>query len=348
MRDVMNLKKIKRMRSAKNGIGIAALFFILLLAAVNVAIADDPDYYASATYGWDKANITVTINQKTIIDVTPEVMDFGNVDPGNVVSQYNVTDGTNNVVQLSQFEIENLGSTNITKVWLNVTQPSSNPFGTGQYSLYDPANWIAVRVDWIKTSSNTPSYTDTISYIDRKEFNESKELVYLNLPTNTKSYGRFRNANKEYFWAVTSTGANCDASTNTVNLYLGNPNEPHNVTNTGDINLVDGDEVTVSYSGTQAYNGITYSLPTAATSYNGEEYVFLVATDCSHIRAVKWNADAPGTDKLSNYGYVFNTTDSTQGLLPGQGIALSIEMRVPYGVVAHSYEGWMTVVASSA
>jgi len=147
MREVFNLRKVKRLRAARAGYGIAAMFFVLVLAAlVKVSVADDPVYYASATYGWDRANITVTINQKTIVDITPEIMNFGLVDPGSTVTAYNVTDGTNNVIQLSQFEIENLGSTNLTHVWLNVTQPSTNPFGTGNANLYDPGNWIAVNV----------------------------------------------------------------------------------------------------------------------------------------------------------------------------------------------------------
>ncbi len=352
MREVLNLKKVKRLRAAKAGYGIAAVFFVLVLAAlIKVGVADDPVYYASAIYSWDRANITVTINQKTIVDITPEVMNFGLVDPGTIVTAYNVSDGTNNIVQLSQFEIENLGSTNLTHVWLNVTQPTSNPFGTGLSGLYDPGNWIAVNVSWFKDGV-TPTYTNTMSFVDRIEFNESKELVYLNLPANTKSYGRFRIANREYFWAINASGTNCDSSVagNTVNLILANPAEPHNVTQTGDINLVDGDEVLVSYAastGTDPNSGITYSLPSAATTYNGEEYVFLVATDCSHIRAVKWNADAPGNTLLSNNGYLFEAATPEAGIYPGQAIALNIEMRVPYGVVASKYEGWLTVVADS-
>lgn len=351
MREVFNLRKVKRLRAAKAGYGIAAVFFVLVLAAlVKVSMADDPVYYASATYGWDRANITVTINQKTIVDVTPEVMNFGLTDPGTIVTAYNVSDGTNNIIQLSKFEIENLGSTNLTHVWLNVTQPNSNPFGTGLSGLYDPGNWIAVNVSWYKDGI-TPTYTNTISFIDRIEFNESKELVYLNLPPNTKSYGRLRVANREYFWAINSSGANCDSSTSTpVYLILSNPNEPHNVTQTGDINLVDGDEVIVGYQnvvGTDPNSGITYSLPTTSITYNGEEYVFLVATDCSHIRVVKWNADAPGSTLLSNGGYLFEAATPDTGIYPGQAIALNIEMRVPYGVVAGKYEGWLTVVADS-
>jgi len=350
MREVFNLRKVKRLRAAKAGYGIAAVFFVLLMAVfVRTGMADDDVYYASATYGWDRANITVTVNQKTIIDITPEVMDFGLVDPGTRVYSYNVSDGTNNVIELSQFEVENLGSTNLTKIWLNVTQPTSNPFGTGNAALYDPGNWIAVNVSWVRDQTGTVSYTNTMSYVDRIEFNESKELVYLNTPANTVSYGRFRVAFWEYFWAINSTGTNCDPTTATVNLVLGNPAEPHNVTRTGDINLVDGDEVVVSYAsvGTDPNSGITYAVPSAATTYNGEQYVFLVATDCSHIRAVRWNADAPGVANLDNQGYLFSAADPSVGLYPGQALALNIEMRVPYGVVASKYQGWLTVVASA-
>ncbi len=347
----LNLKKAKMAKKARYGIGVVSA---LLVAFVFVFIHKQAGIvygeFSTATMSGDEAQILVTINGKTIIDITPEIMNFGLLDPGSIGNVYNVTDGTNNDIQLSQYEIENLGSTNITQIWLNVTQPTQNPFGTGISAYYDPGNWIAVNVSWIKTTSGVPTYDNSISYVDRIEFNESKELVYLNTPLNTVSYGRLRFANKEYFWAINTTAANCLATTTTpVFLVLGNPNEPHNVTDTGDINLVDGDEVVLRYTG----NDGTYSYPeTALKNYpvTGEEYVPLIAGDCSHVRLVKWNKDAlpAGVENLlSNYGYVFNTTDSTQGLLPGQAIAMNIEMRVPYGVVQGSYTGYLTVVASS-
>ncbi len=347
-----NLKKVVRYRRAKRGIGVVSVLLVLIGALFVFITPKEVVFgeFSNATYSYDEAVVNVTINAKTIIDITPEIMDFGLLDPGSIGKVYNVTDGTNNAIQLGQFEIENLGSTNITQVWLNVTQPAQNPFGSGNAALYDPGNWIAVNVSWYK-KNQVPTWNNSMSYVDRIEFNESKELVYLNTPLNTKSYGRLRFANQEYFWAINTSASNCQASTTTpVYLVLGNPSEPHNVTDTGDINLRDGDEVVVEYTAYDATTG--YSYPTKAIEYpvNGEEYVILIAGDCSHIRLVKWNHDAlpAGVDTLlSNKGYVFSTTNAAQGLLPGEGIAMNIEMRVPYGVVASPYTGYLTVIAST-
>lgn len=347
-KDVMNVKRIKRRRLEKAGIGIASLFFVfaLVLGGLQlVSASNDPGTYSNDTFSYDAANITVTVNAKTIVDVSPEVMDFGLLDPGSVGKVYNVTDGQNNNIQLGQFEIENLGSTNIKHVWLNVTQPTQRPFGTGNYQLYDPGNWIAVNVSWVSHGS-LPN-NDSMSYVDRIEYNSSKPIIYLNLPNNYKSYGKLRFANHEYFWAINATGSTCDSSAtgNTVMLVLSDPNNPHNVTQTGDIDLKnDDDNVYVTYSNTVTDG---YDIPNSQTVYvNGEVYEFLVAADCSNIRIVKWNADAPGaTTVLADEGYVYK--DSV-GLYPGDGIGMNIEMRVPYGVVAHAgYEGWLTVLASS-
>ncbi len=353
----LNLKKASRYKKAKLGIGVVSALLIGFLFIIGIAYKQGALVYGSfsnATYSADESLIEVSINQKTIIDITPENMDFGLLDPGSIGKVYNVTDGTNDAVQLSSFEIENMGSTNITHVWLNVTQPAQNPFGSGFASYYDPGNWIAVNVTWIKSKGNAPTYNNSMSYVDRIEFNESKELVYLNTPLNTVSYGRLRFANKEYFWAINATDPTspCSAASTTTPIWLvlGNPNEPHNVTDTGDINLRDGDEIVIKYTSYDATTGYVY--PTRAVEYpvSGEEYLMLISGDCSHVRLVKWNRDAipSGADGLlSNNGYVFSTSNPSQGLLPGQGIVMQIETRVPYGVVAAGYTGYLTVIADT-
>ncbi len=310
--------------------------FVAAMALVGVALftpygkVDAYDVNATSS-----ADIVVNINNKTIVDVTPQGMNWGAHDPGTVVTQYSDTvDG----VVLSQIEIENLGSTDITYVWLNVTQPTSNPFGTGNVNNYNPGNWLMVK---------NASYTN-YWFVDRIEFNSSVDYIYLNKPANTVSFGKIRDANREYFWAINVSGAYtyCNGTTGvTAQLVVGK--NAHNVTNTGTIDLVGGQYTmaTIAASGDPNW-GIIDGL---AIGEDGTPYCIAVSYDCSKFRLFRWNADAPGASVCTSFGSDGLTLNGGNPIYPGGAIVADVQLHIPYGVPDGALPtGYLYVVASAA
>ena len=341
----------------KFGIGvamlvIAAMAVILITGSVKPVAAA----YNSVNESWDESTVTVQIGAKTMIDVTPELIDFGLTYPGEIVKEYrpNSTFGQQNI---SAFQIENIGSTNISKIWLNVTRPKVNPFGTGVPSNYNPGNWIAVDINFtVGNSTYLATMSDiNMSYIHRVEFNTSQPIVYLKKPPGTTAYGRFRVGSNEYFWAIVG---NCTADP-WILFYMGNNSEPHNQNQTGDIDLTDGDEIYINLTRTTGKDGNTWFVPASSSdvlkfkNVEGylEQYLVIVNGSCNAVHFVGWDrdfADMTGANVayLPSDTAVFDEALAGQPLYPGEDLAMNIELRVPYGVPASTYTGYMTVVAS--
>lgn len=326
-------------------IGILVVVFALLLLGIDSGFRS-----GDALNVTDNATIMVNINTKTMIDISPENMSFGTLDPGTRSSNYTNSElGAG--VSKTGFQLENIGSTNITNMWLNVTQPSIRPFGTGIKDNYDAANFVAAYINMSPDSSAIGQ--NTMSFVDLLEYNESRQLVYLNLPANTKSYGRLRSGYNEFFWALSTSGTNCNASASAVTLTIGTT--PHNQTQTGTIDLANGadrDFVTLANMDNTGMNAnwsyatvsdfITIDTPSA--SYCVTSYI-----DCSKVRFFRWNADAPGAGLcgLSGSGYTYNSTNTE--LVPGDSMAMNIELRIPFGIALGQIKsGYLTVIAQSA
>jgi len=307
----------------RKGFRLVGTTVLLVVVLMIVAVLFGTNNVAEAQTT-SNATVTVQIGAVTIVDITPEKMDFGTANPGDRLYQY--TDPDNNI-QLSQIQIENLGSTNITKIWFNVTQPSSNPFGTGTPSNYNPGNWLLLK-------RTTDQY---FAYVDRVEWNSSYPIVYLEpgLPSNWKTYGKIRMGNHEYFWTINGTAAYCNTTGNT--LVIGQT--PHNETQTGTINLASGDIVVGSIQGVDANWGIVNGITIENVSY-----CVAVSADCSKLRIYKWNGDAPGAGSCGAYGD-FNT----ETLYPGDSVIADVALYVPYGVPQGTPStGYLTVIAQAA
>ncbi len=301
----------------------------------------------------DTASVEVTVSSLAMIDISPNNMSFETMNPGETKSNY--TNAELNGVQKQGFQIENVGSVNITHIWLNVTQPTVNPFGTGNADSYNAANFIAIKINdtldtnTTGTGSNNPSNNE-YSMIDRLEYNASRELVYLNLPSNKISYGRLRAGMNEYFWSI--NGSDClVGGADNPEFRIGTV--PHNKTDTGTIDLVDGSITTATLSIVDAaYNGwIAASANISVLTGNGgtEEYLVLATNNtCNPIRFVKWNADVPNADALSNKGYIFNADSAGEDLTPSDSIAMDVQMRVPWGTIQGNIGvGTITVFANT-
>ncbi len=311
------------MKGLKKITTMAAVFMTLvLLVLVNDRGANAYDVNATST-----ATVTVTIASKTIVDVTPENMDFGTNDPGSVVTQY--TDGG---LTLSQIQIENLGSTNLTYIWFNVTQPSTNPFGTGNNANYDPANFLV-----LKNTSQTSYW-----FIDRLEYNATTNYIYLNTPANTVSgaFGKIRNANHEFFWAINGTSSYCNTTGNTLVVGL----TAHNETQTGTIDLTSTDVDITSISDISNAN---WGLADGVT-VDGVQYCVAVSADCTKLRLYRWNPDAPGAASCTTITQQEMTINNGQKVYPGGSVIADVQMHIPYGVPQGALNsGTLTVVASA-
>ena len=288
------------------GLLAIAVVIAVMTAMMPVAVAD----IANDT---DDATVTITIATQTWVNVDPETLDFGTVNPGAASP-------------MKQIQIENIGSMNITKIWFNVSQPSERPFATGNGSKYDPGNFIRVK----------PEGADESQYyfIDRVEFNESRSLVYLtdpdgNTPPSGYNYGRFRNGSYEYFWMVQP--GDCAGKT----FYIGN--NPHTKTESGTINFQTGSKTTVTLTAGPTgwcYGDIT-SGPLAG-------YVIVVKNNTADVvRWYKYNKDAPAADSATNDVYFFEGT-----LYPGNSTVADLQMLVPYGVVLGQKTGTLTVLVN--
>lgn len=319
------------------GISKISLFVISVVLLFGFALLMPRDavqaYDVNAT---STADVVVNINNKTIVDVTPQGMNWGAHDPGTVVTQY--TD-TAEGLTLSQIEIENLGSTDITHIWFNVTQPSTNPFGTGDVNNYDPANWLMLK----KTSDSN------YWFVDRVEYNSSTQYIYLNTPTNTVAIGKIRDANREYFWVLNlsdTTNVYCNGTTGiTATLVVGK--NAHNETDTGTIDLVNGQYTVGTIASTSDPNwGIIDGL---AIGEDGTQYCVATYYDCTKIRLYRWNADAPGAAGCTAFGADGLTINGATTLYPGGAIVADVQLHIPYGVPDGTLPtGKLYVIASAA
>ncbi len=272
------------------------------------------------------STIILEVGQQTLIDLTPASFSWGALNPG--------TQGTT-----EQAQIENIGSTNLTEIWFNVTQPSSRPFGTGSNDSYNAGNMVYI-------ARETGSYYA----VDRLEFNETRSLVYLtdpdgNQPPNSSkfAYGRFRNASGEYFWMFDKSNPVCGQ----VTFYVGDV--AHTKTATGSVDFSGCDAGLNNAPGSNCRQG---SLSAASSSYcyadvniGGETYV--IAVDNSTLDRVRWshwNQDLPGAGSASNDESFYSGT-----LYPGNSTVANITVRVPFGVaMGYLEQGTLYVVGSNA
>lgn len=308
-------------------LNLVIVFFILRSVTVQAANVTKVDTLA----------IYVNVTELTMVDINPANLTWINIPPGTESNSSYTASGNKEAIQ-----IENIGSTNITNIWFNVSQPSVMPFGSGDINNYDPGNFIVIR----RNTTGAKFY-----FVDRKEFNES-ELIYLTLPGGEVVHGRLRSANHEYFWVMNVTDGTC----NDTEFWIGN--SPHNQTDTG---TVDFTQACGSLTGTVTEDCRTGNFVpssdnqwgilnlTVGSSASGENYTVITPMNCTGnnvtIRFWHWNMDAPGSSGSSN---AFQEYFRTTPLVPGEHIIVNVKIRVPYGTIAGTLPtGYLTVIAQA-
>ncbi|MFH1834964.1 MAG: hypothetical protein ABH851_02115 [Methanobacteriota archaeon] len=286
----------------------------------------------------DDSNVTVTISTVTQINVDPSDLTWTVAPGGECGGGGSCNESLSNFYAL---QIENTGSKNITKIWFNNTYPTDNPFGAGLPSSYDSGNFVVL-------GNESASGAEDYFFINRVDYNETKQLVYLTdpngllPPASDWMYGRFRNASYEYFWMINKS----DSCNRTKNLYIGNL--AHTASSSGTVNFNTGDvETVVLTAGASDMYGVG-----DIDSGNLSGYCVLVNASCNQVYLYKLNMDmqGAGTD-CDNALYVSGDVDDSAWingqLPPGGSRIIKIKVRVPYGVYeGETTSGTITVMVS--
>ncbi len=306
-------------------------FFSLLLTFGILAILAIP-----VAAGTEAGNSTVgaTIQSQTWVDLSRSSMSWTTtVDPGSKPSCDTASDCIDTGLGHNVYglEIENIGSENVSKIWVNTTMPSSNPFASGGTSSYDPGNFIAVST----TSGGASGYY----FVNRVEFTQPRAPVYLikgSIPDDRT--GRFRDANSEYFWGLNKSSGCNETGTQ---LYIGDTaHDPQG--SMGDIDLTDNTPWTLTTdSGDPSYGW-------ANITVGSEEYNVAVPSDCSKVIFYKWNMDLPGASETGTHAtYIFDNETEGHDFAPGNYTPIYVEARIPYGVYVGALPtGYLRVIVS--
>ncbi len=293
----------------------------------------------------DNATVDINIAGQTWIDITPEQMTWSGVDPASVGD----CDNTKNYCFDSSgdprygVEIENIGSRNITHIWLNTTYESSNPYASGNNLAYDAANFVAVATG----SSTGPASRVDYYFVNRVEYNQSKWPIYLSLPAGTASQGRFRDANYEWFWALVPDSSTHKCNDTNAQLYFSDTSATvsiHNESQTGDTDLTD-DASNAITAGPMGLQERTFTTPEGDMNYT-----VLIDPDCKYVVFDHWNPDFIGNTFTTNPSYTkYVWNETTQGnFTPGNLTEIYVQARISYGVAQGNLkQGFLTVIAEN-
>ena len=260
----------------------------------------------------DTVIINVTVRKVAMVSIDPDKLSWVDVPPGGVGDGSNEETGNYTGVW-----IENIGSANISYVWLNSTYPSSRPFGTGNPLAYDAGNFVVVTPN----ESTIPFH-----FVNRVEYPDP-DTMYVKVNRNPPDFfGRFRNSSYEYFFElVADVPGNCTNGT----LYFGDT--PKTQYSSGDIDLTDNAGIVIKAVG---IGGKTWGVGEVNVSTE-ERYCVMFDDQCRYVIFNRWNKDLFGNTDMSTYcpdvdGYLVNA--ASQPLYPGQVLKASIRVFVPYGV----------------
>lgn len=295
----------------------------LLVSIVICAVIAAFSNLVPAAQDDESSAIILDVGEQMMIDLTPASFSWSSLNPGTVGS-------------VKQAQIENIGSDNITTIWFNVTQPTSNPYGSGNNGSYEASNFV-----WIAREDGN------YYAVDRLEFNETRGLVYLkdpdgNSPPNGTKwvYGRFRNATQEWFWMFDKTGDTCVSN----NFYIGDVAHTESVTGTVDFSGACVNDLTASPGASCRYGTLTDSGDGwcyADINIGGLNYTIAADdTNLDRVRWSHWNQDLPGSGT-----YIESFYSGT--LYPGNSTVANITVHLSYGVSSGTLnQGELYVIAS--
>ena len=290
------------------------LLTLLLLGVIGIAAAANTD----------TIDIDINITQQVKIDVNPNSTNWTGVDTGSTTTPH-------------AFEIQNIGSLNISTIDANITNAGSMPYGTGDATNFNAGDFILLNTSWVG-----------FRYINKIEFNESKPS-YVTPPDGwvegnaTGYFGRFRTASdsdegQEYFFFTNMTNGSSGDCAHNGSILIGN--SPKTLTQSGTTDFSGSDFVIVY---TTNNTGSTYGIGDIPASHALDEYCVAIKDDCSEVIFFHFNKalDTAG-NACSEDEYVFSGT-----LEPGNETEIWLEAKVPLGVSDGDVStGTLTLIAS--
>jgi len=318
-RNYIDLEEIVMKFSIQN---VALIILGLLLLSVSV--------FAIPTANTTE-EVTINVNVSTItqIDFTPDTLSWTDLNPGEI--------GEN-----KDLFVENIGSTNITYLWLNATHPSSRPFGSGLRANYDAANFITIK----RESDASWAYF----YVNRYEWNETSSLPFASFDSGWK-YGRFRTANfsdntyHEFIWTV-NPGANGLCNDTDANAAKGDvriAKTPHNSSSTGTTDFTSSGSDYSYYNISNAGGNYT-DWGLVEVTVDGYQYCMAIKSSCDEAIFYKYNIDVPGEE--GGCAYQDLLADGTTKFNPGDTMVLNTRVVVPYGTPHGTITGTLRIVAA--
>jgi len=314
----------------KRFITLASIALLLFLVpSITVTLSQFKEQ-ADAT---DTAVVNVSIQGVNAVDINPINFTWANLPvPRNYTES-----------GPKAFQVENIGSTNITHIWASTTNPTSNPFGTGVATNYDAGQFVVL------INSSSSSY-EWVLYPNTVFFNESVPTYIVNKPSGWNNGGlftRIRTAGwesdegEEYFVFVVNGTQNCTDGT----VYIGK--DPHTKTKTGSIDFSDPANY-VSF-GLTSTNDKKWGYKGPIGDYGSinnyiDKYYVLVPYDCKNITLIGWSRRYDTTAGIDIGYYLFTGT-----LEPGAALDYLISVVIPYGVAQGDVKtGTLTIYATTA
>jgi len=293
---------------------LAAVILVSLVWTVSFVVAN----------GTDTVLIDINITQEVKIDVSPNSTNWTGQNTGTTTVPH-------------PFEIQNVGSLNISTIDANITNAASQPYGTGNPSAYNAGDFILLNTT-----------TVGFRYINKIEFNESRP-DYVTPPTGwvegnaTGYFGRFRTASdsdigQEYLFFTNMTNGSQGDCAHNGSILIGN--NPRTISDTGTTDFTGSDFVIVY---TTNNTGSTWGIGDIPDTHDLGEYCVAIKDDCSEVKFFHFNkaldtaGNACGEDE-----YVFNGN-----LQPGNTTSVWLEAKIPLGVADGDVsQGTLTFIAS--
>ncbi len=335
--------------------GAATALFVLALtvgmATTGAAETDDDN---------ETSDVNVTVATSTALDVKPDQLTYENVQVGERVNE------TDNSHGFQTLKVENTGSEDIQRVWLETTYPNTNPFGTGDEADHDSGNFLQVKptdasVTGVEGNESVYHYIQRVEYFE--EDNPLVDLGDFADEYDTVEVGRVRFGNDEFYVALGHSDTTCE----TGELRVANTaTTPDNLGTTDFDSSNDGEWTNYSISGagsTSETYGITESEVTFDRETVDETQTYDIMSQCDshgdgpqedHMILTRYNVEAGTADNLEDDSgdavqEIFDTSGSGDDLYPGQHFGIDAAVQVPRGVPAGELtEGTLTVYSQAA
>ena len=355
--------------NTKNFVLLSVIVIISALLLVNNGYAEND---------FAETNVSVSVAAQTWIDISPDKIRWESVNPGAKSTSFK--DLETDVTGIEGFNIRNIGSNNISRIWFNASYASASNklyediYNTNDLTKYDTGNFISLsKPDCTgnpdaKTvcggstiTDNDYFYPNKVEYAeavinDSNSVTNGSMIPYLNL-TKTKNVttGRIRDGKNEYFWAIyapAGEGWNCSIDSTNPPIFVVGKN-PHNDTNVGSIDLRSGSsdvyEKSLTTTTTDSLRGITMG----DSDGRWKSTTVSVSADCKMIKVIQWNKDFAISGDNKNYWITSSATSAGQAyadtgwVLPGEYYTAWTYLQLPYGVPDGTMTaGTLTVLAS--